>query len=77
MHSRYYLYSRALRSYGDIDWKLSNKSQKQGAKRCYVDKAINQNSNKPKYMWSKLKEFLPSKSSGSSSAYIESYNVIT
>lgn len=67
IHNREYLHERALRSKLADDWKLYKASRNRvtlkirEAKRDFVEGAIDQCNNRPKDMWSRIKQFLPSK----------------
>ena len=77
MRQRDYLHRKALKSLEESDWNLYKAARNRvvskikAAKREFVENAINQSNEKPKDMWDRLKEFLPSKSTGVSTSYME------
>lgn len=77
MRQRDYLHSKALKSNSELDWSLFKRSRNivvskvREAKRTFVDEAIEQSSMKPKDMWDRLKQFIPSKSKSVSTSYLD------
>jgi hypothetical protein len=77
MRQRDFLHRESLRSRQTSDWARYRAARNRvvkvigDANREFVDNAINQCSDKPKNMWSILKQFLPSASLGTSTSYLE------
>ena len=71
------LHRKALKSLDESDLNLYKAARNRvvskikEAKREFVENDIHQSSEKPKDMWDRLKEFLPSKSTGVSTSYLE------
>ena len=79
MHQRDYLHTKALQHNSDYYWKLYKRARNlvivvskiREAKRTFVDEAINQAQTKPKDMWTRLKQFLPSKCNKIQTSYLQ------
>ena len=77
MQQRDYLHNKALKTNNEHDWKLYKAARNRAVaiikevKRNFVKEAINQAESKPKDMWTRLKQFLPSKSNTSTLSYLE------
>ena len=77
MHQRDYLHSQTLKTNSDYHWALYKTARNivvskiKVAKITFVDEVIEQVSMKPKYMWTRLKQFIPSKFKNSCTAYLE------
>jgi hypothetical protein len=79
MHQRDYLHTKALQHNSDYYWKLYKRARNlvivvskiREAKRTFVDEAINQAQTKPKDMWTRLKQFLPSKCNTIQTSYLQ------
>lgn len=77
MQQRYILHRRALKSRDSSNWVLYKAARNRvvakinDAKREIVESAICQANTKPKDMWRELKQFLPSKSTSTTSTHIE------
>jgi hypothetical protein len=79
MHQRDYLYKKALQHNSDYYWKLYKRARNlvivvskiREAKRTFVDEAINQAQTTPKDMWTRLKQFLPSKCNKIQTSYLQ------
>jgi hypothetical protein len=80
MHNGDYLHERALRSKLETDWDLYKASRNRvtfkirEAKRNFVEEAIDQCTTRPKDMWSRLKQFLPSKQSSTMCTHLQTDN---
>jgi hypothetical protein len=77
MHQRDYLHQKALQHNSDYYWKLYKRARNlvvskiREAKRTFVDEAINQAQTKPKDMWTRLKQFLPSQCNKIQTLYLQ------
>ena len=77
MHQRDYLHTKALQHNSEYYWKLYKRARNlvvskiREAKRTFVDEAINQAQTKPKDMWTRLKQFLPSKCNNIQTSYLQ------
>ncbi|XP_062573471.1 uncharacterized protein LOC134235355, partial [Saccostrea cucullata] len=77
MRQRDFLHRRALKSKSDADWKAYKAArnrvgiQVNEAKREFVNEVIEQAHAKPKNMWDRIKEFLPSKRTQSTTTHLE------
>ena len=77
MRQRDYLHRKAIKSRNETDWHFYRAArnrvlkQKNEAKREFIDEAISSANSKPKDMWSRLKHLLPSRTSHSTTSYLE------
>lgn len=77
MRHRDYLHIQALKTNSENDWALYKYSRNtvvskiREAKKIFIDEVIEQVSMKPKDMWTRLKQFIPSKSKNCNTSYLE------
>jgi hypothetical protein len=77
MRQRDFLHRKALKSKTDENWKAYKAARNRvwiqinNAKRDFVNVAIEQAHAKPKDMWDRIKELLPSKRNQSSTTHLE------
>ena len=77
MRQRDYLHRKAIKSKNEKDWHFYRAARNRvlkhinEANREFIDEAISSANSKPKVIWSRLKHLLPSKTSISTTSYLE------